>query len=352
MKPREAPPAGGVLGWHGTTHLALEAGVMSTGLRESADNARDEFTTPGVYVGDRAACSLPYHATAVKLVPQSKDNWDVPYSRFLLRVRCYGQSKKSSSYGVGMQSVWAASQVRIADLFVIRGWSFADKGEKRLYPSSALLEVLRGTAPLTVHIRQTVHFLHDDPAVGFFEPTQQQPETPPTCAYTGAAQPGPPSWPSWSTSAAAVSEPELPPWSSWSIPTATVSEPVPPSWTSWSTTTATAAQPEPPSWSSWGTTTATVPEPESSWATTTAAVAELPRLQVDAVQNSLLKQHLKALVAQDAGGDPQRALKILDYRTLERWCGKVRGNSVSKRIKNLWYRAEAVLKAMYPEVFA
>ena len=57
------------------------------------------------------------------------------------------------SEGIGMQSVFDASQVVITDLFAMRGWSFSDKGEKRLELSHDLFEAARNREPLDIQFR-------------------------------------------------------------------------------------------------------------------------------------------------------------------------------------------------------
>jgi hypothetical protein len=121
----------GEMYWHGTSHLSLPA-ILGGGLKSSSDSAVHEFTTPGVYVADHRDCSLFYHATAVKMSSCGWADWETPYCRFLLAVQCTGTCKKRSSYGIGQQLVFEEDQVRVTDVYAVRGWSFCDKGERHL----------------------------------------------------------------------------------------------------------------------------------------------------------------------------------------------------------------------------
>ena len=82
--------------------------------------------------------------------------WDMPYCRFLLRVRCHGQPSKTYSYGwEGCQYVYHQQQVVVTDVFAIRGWGFSDKGEKYLRLDPALATLVSELRPLDIDISKT-----------------------------------------------------------------------------------------------------------------------------------------------------------------------------------------------------
>ena len=109
--------------WHGSHPGALQ-NVLREGFKDSSNPEMHEFSVPGIYTSTDALDTLEPYAVSTQF--KKKWSWDTPWVKVVLLV----QSERKYLRKRGSEEVYRASDVKLKEVHVLRGFDFKSRADK------------------------------------------------------------------------------------------------------------------------------------------------------------------------------------------------------------------------------